>query len=71
MKQLTARQLQKELNIRGWSFVRMRDGSHMQFKKVGVPNLITIPVHGARPIRPGLLRKILRDAGISPSELES
>ena len=69
MKQLNARQLEKELNIRGWTFDRMRDGSHMQFKKVGVPNLITIPVHGARPIRPGLLRRILRDAGIDPSEL--
>jgi predicted RNA binding protein YcfA (HicA-like mRNA interferase family) len=69
MKQLNARQLEKELNIRGWTFARMRDGSHMQFKKVGVPNLITIPVHGARPIRPGLLRRILRDAGIDPSEL--
>jgi predicted RNA binding protein YcfA (HicA-like mRNA interferase family) len=69
MKQLNAQQLQKELNIRGWSFARMRDGSHMQFKKVGVPKLITIPVHGSRPIRPGLLRKILRDAGIDPAEL--
>lgn len=69
MKQLTARQLQKELNIRGWSYARMGDGSHMQFKKPGVPKLITIPVHGARPIRPGLLRKILRDAGIDPSEI--
>ncbi len=69
MKQLTARQLQKELNIRGWSFVRMRDGSHMQFKRPGEQKLITIPVHGSRPIRPGLLRKILRDAGIDPQEL--
>jgi len=69
MKQLNARQLQKELNTRGWTFVRMADGSHMQFKKPGVPQLITIPVHGSRPIRAGLLRKILRDAGIAPSEL--
>ena len=69
MKQLNAQQLQKELNIRGWSFARMRDGSHMQFKKVGEPNLITVPVHGSRPIKCGLLRKILRDANIDPSEL--
>ena len=41
MKQLNAQQLQRELNIRGWSFARMRDGSHMQFKKVGEPKLIT------------------------------
>lgn len=47
----------------------MSDGSHMQFKKIGTPTLITIPVHGSRPIRPGLLRKILRDAEIDPSEL--
>lgn len=68
MKQLNAEQLRHLLNVRGWTFARMRDGSHMQFKKPGHPLLITIPVHGSRPIKPGLLRKILRDAEIDPSE---
>lgn len=69
MKQLTPRQLQSVLNCRGWSFVRMRDGSHANFKHPDNPRLITIPMHGNRPIAPGLLRKILRDAGIDPREL--
>ena len=69
MKQLTPRQLQSELNTRGWSFVRMRDGSHANFKHPDFARLITIPMHGNRPIPPGLLRKILRDANIDPREL--
>ena len=69
MKQLNARQLVHELNIRGWSMARSSTGSHVQFKKPGVDRLITVPFHGARPIPSGLFRKILRDAGIDPSEL--
>lgn len=69
MKQLNARQLQSLLSVRGWSFVRQNGGSHMQFKKIGVDRIITIPVHGSRPIPIGLLRKILRDAEIDPSEI--
>ena len=69
MKQLNARQLSHELNIRGWSMVRKSDGSHRQFKKPGVTTLITIPEHGSRPLAVGLLRKILRDAGIDPAEI--
>ena len=69
MKQLNARQLIHELNIRGWSYARNSSGSHVQFKKPGVDRLITVPIHGSRPISPGLLRKILRDAGIDPSEI--
>lgn len=69
MKQLNARQLAHELNIRGWSLARMKDGSHMQFKKPGVATLITVPAHGSRPLHVGLLRKILRDADIDPSEI--
>lgn len=69
MKTLNAQQLAHELNIRGWSFARNGRGSHVQFKKIGNDRLITVPVHGSRPLPIGLLRKILRDAGIAPSEL--
>ena len=69
MKQLTPRQLQSLLNCRGWSFVRMRDGSHANYKHPDFAKLITIPIHGNRPVPPGLLRKILRDASIDPREI--
>ena len=71
MKQLNARQLARELNIRGWTCVRSNGGSHSQYRNPSSPKVITLAGHGARPIPPGLLRKILRDAGIDPSELRA
>lgn len=62
MKQLNARQLARELNIRGWTCVRSNGGSHSQYRNPSSPKVITLAGHGARPIPPGLLRKILRDA---------
>lgn len=69
MKQLNARQLIRELNIRGWSVSRNGPGSHIQFKKPGVDCLITVPFHGARPLPIGLLKRIMKDAGIAESDL--
>ena len=69
MKQLTPRELQSELNCRGWSFVRMKDGSHANFKHPDFVKLVTIPIHGNKPVPKGLLRKILRDANINPADL--
>lgn len=66
MKQINARQLARELNIRGWTCVRSNGGSHSQYRNPSSPKVITLAGHGARPIPPGLLRKILRDAGIDP-----
>ena len=66
MKQLNARQLASELNIRGWTCVRSNGGSHSQYRNPSSQKVITLAGHGARPIPPGLLRKILCDAGIDP-----
>ena len=69
MKQLTAKELASILESRGWTFTRMNSGSHAQYKHPGFRELITIAGHGNRPIPPGLLRKILRQADINPKDL--
>jgi predicted RNA binding protein YcfA (HicA-like mRNA interferase family) len=34
-------------------------------KREGHPYVLAVPVHGSKPIRPGTLRSLIRDAGIT------
>lgn len=50
----------------GWTVARSA-GSHHVLAKTGGPRLV-IPVHRGKPIKEGLARGILKDAGISEDE---
>jgi predicted RNA binding protein YcfA (HicA-like mRNA interferase family) len=47
-------------------------GSHCVMVRVGddEERTVSVPVHGERPLKPGTLSKILRDAGLSRREFE-
>ena len=47
----------------GWELKRIK-GSHHIYKKPGEMRLITVPVHGNESLKPGLLNRILKDAGL-------
>ena len=49
----------------GWSIARQK-GSHVMMTKPGYQYTLSIPQH--RELGPGLLRKLLRQAGIAPEE---
>ena len=59
----TGRELCRLLEDAGWVCARVK-GSHHIFKKTGVAHLISVPVHGKETIKPGLLNRILKDAGL-------
>jgi len=61
---LSGRALVKALGKAGYKEVRQR-GSHIRLEYAG-KNSITVPDHKA--VGRGLLRKILRDAELSPDE---
>lgn len=46
-------------------------GSHHTMKKEGHPHLLTVPVHGARPLARGTLRALIRGSGLSVEEFSS
>ncbi len=50
----------------GWAFSRQR-GSHMILTKAGVPTNLSVPDH--RELDRGLLRGLIRDAGVTVEEL--
>ena len=49
----------------GWVFDRQR-GSHMILVKAGVPLNLSVPDH--RELDRGLLRGLIRDAGLTPEQ---
>ena len=63
---VTYRELRKVAERIGFQWVR-REGSHNTFRSEG-GRIIVIPDHGSQVIVRPLLRKILRDMGISLEE---
>jgi len=52
----------------GWSVARQK-GSHVMMTKPGYQYTLSIPQHSE--LGPGILRKLLRQAGISPEEFNA
>lgn len=55
-------ELIKKLEANGWQVVRIK-GSHHQLKHESSPLTITVP-HPKKDLPKGLVRKILKDAGL-------
>lgn len=60
---MNARDVLRILRADGWTDVRSR-GSHLQLKHPTKPGLVTVPMHGARDIKPGTLAAIERQSGL-------
>lgn len=56
---LTGKKLIKQLNIRGFSIVRIRGSHHFMRHPDG--RRTVVPVHRSETLGPGLLLKILKD----------
>jgi len=63
MKNITGKKLCKILEENGWTLARI-NGSHHVYTKTGEEARIVVPVHGNKEIKTGLLRAILKTAGL-------
>jgi predicted RNA binding protein YcfA (HicA-like mRNA interferase family) len=63
MKSLSGKQLAKLLERHGWVLMRIH-GSHHIYAKPGSPVRISIPIHGNKPLKTGLLKHLLKMAGL-------
>ncbi|HUT76866.1 MAG TPA: type II toxin-antitoxin system HicA family toxin, partial [Polyangia bacterium] len=52
----------------GWVLRRIR-GSHHIYGKAGSVVRLSVPVHGDRPLKAGLLAHLLKSAGLAESDL--
>ncbi len=68
MKQISGKEFGKILRKKGWELERIK-GSHHIYGKKGTSIKISVPVHGNKPLKRGLLKYFLKIAGISEEEL--
>jgi predicted RNA binding protein YcfA (HicA-like mRNA interferase family) len=63
LKPITGAELCRLLEASGWTLQRVA-GSHHIYSKPGERKIISVPVHGKRDLKPGLARRIARDADL-------
>jgi predicted RNA binding protein YcfA (HicA-like mRNA interferase family) len=69
MKQMSGKDLARWLERHDWVLLRIQ-GSHHIYGKPGSTVRLSVPVHGGRPLKTGLLRHLLKMAGLSDDDLE-
>ncbi|GAB2667381.1 type II toxin-antitoxin system HicA family toxin [Kribbella swartbergensis] len=60
------RKVAKDLEAAGFAEVRQK-GSHVMFRKAD--KTIVVPNHGGQDLKPGTMRSIAKQAGMSPEDL--
>jgi predicted RNA binding protein YcfA (HicA-like mRNA interferase family) len=63
MKSMSGKELAKLLEANGWDLLRIQ-GSHHIYGKVGNPSRISVPIHRNQDMKIGLLRNLLKTAGL-------
>ena len=68
MKTITGKKFCQLLGSQGWQLKRI-NGSHYIYTKAGVSASLSVPVHGSATLKRGLLKHLMKIAGIGESEL--
>ncbi len=68
MKSISGKEFAKLLERHGWSLLRVQ-GSHHIYGKTGSSVRLSVPIHGNQAVKVGLLRHLMKLAGIPESEL--
>lgn len=68
MKQTSGKDLAKAVERHGWTLLRVT-GSHHIYGKAGSVVRLSIPIHANQPLKVGLLRHLLKQAGLGEADL--
>ena len=68
MKAISGKDFANLLERKGWELRRTK-GSHHIYVKEGKPIRISVPIHGSKPRKLGLMKHFMKVAGIDESEL--
>ncbi len=68
MKSISGKEFAKILERRGWTMLRVQ-GSHHIYGKTGSDVRLSVPIHGNQALKTGLLRHLMKMAGISEFDL--
>jgi predicted RNA binding protein YcfA (HicA-like mRNA interferase family) len=68
VKSVSGKEFARLLEKRGWALKHVK-GSHHVYMKEGNLARISVPVHGNKPLKIGLIKHLLKIAGIKENEL--
>ena len=68
MKSVSGKELAKILERFGWHLQRIQ-GSHHIYGKPGNIVRLSIPIHGNKPLKTGLLKHLLKMAGLTENDI--
>jgi predicted RNA binding protein YcfA (HicA-like mRNA interferase family) len=68
MKSVSGREFVRLIERRGWILLRV-SGSHHIYGKPGSTLRLSVPIHGNKPLKIGLLRHLTKLAELSEEEL--
>ena len=68
MRSVSGKQLAKALERNGWILLRVQ-GSHHIYGKPGSPVRLSVPIHRNETLKIGLLRNLLKNAGLREEDL--
>ena len=69
MKAVSGKELVRVLEHHGWSLMRIQ-GSHHIFGKPDSVVRISMPIHGNKSLKIGLVKHLLKMAGLTEADLE-
>ena len=68
MKAISGKDLCKVLERHGWTVLRIQ-GSHHIYGRPGRIVRLSVPVHGNQSVKAGLLRHLLKQAGLTEADI--
>jgi predicted RNA binding protein YcfA (HicA-like mRNA interferase family) len=68
LKAVSGKKICRLLENNGWDLMRI-NGSHHIYAKKGSVARISVPVHGNKPLKVGLQRYLMKQAGIDERDL--
>ncbi len=68
MKSVSGKELARVLERKGWILLRVQ-GSHFIYGKSGSNVRLSVPIHRNQPLKIGLLRHLMKAAGLSIDDL--
>ena len=68
MRSVSGKELAKALKRHGWTLLRVQ-GSHHIYGKAGSEVRLSVPIHGNQALKLGLLRHLLKMAGLTEDDL--
>jgi predicted RNA binding protein YcfA (HicA-like mRNA interferase family) len=68
MRSVSGKEFAKILERHGWSLLRVQ-GSHHIYGRAGSDARLSVPVHVNQTLKTGLLRHLMKTAGITENDL--